>query len=551
MVVINEQVSYLVGLITGKGYIDYQSITIDFPCNNEFIDGIAHCPICNHLATKPSGESILKCKNQKCVNSRSACLDLSLKKTYNQAESFKKSIEGIIVPFLAQTLKFNFNILSNSSGTSLNLKFDRELHSFFQKLFSPNVSFTNFTIPQLMWEVEEIYKIEFVNGLLDTIGFANAGGWIPRNGKSGSCRMRVYFQIINRNYKLPVAIDNYMRSCFSLPIQTIDWGHPNIRDSNLVDYFAGKKSSMGREHQVKFYPEFYGKFKFRIGSKQALFQELLNHNISCQFDSEEDWFKGKIEPILEKDIKAYHPFEDNPLIDSPVRLHVDALWQVNLRMGCIYLKKLQENAADHELFAITGISDAVSNPTNIINYFKQVSKDKYFLLENNRKHTSKVKKATIKKETLTEHDTYPILKNWLVKQISHNPSIRGSVYITSEQTISNFMQDRTGKFEEHVKKFENLDLMSIRPDLIGFNDQDNDFYFIESKITALGFKELGQILGYCHVAEPERAYLISTKNLSSSLRTALAIDPSLKNYGNDKSIIFGLLKGDEVEILKV
>ena len=38
--------------------------------------------------------------------------------------------------------------------------------------------------------------------------------------------MQVYFQIVNRNYFLPVDIDNFIREYFKIPIQTIDWGAP-------------------------------------------------------------------------------------------------------------------------------------------------------------------------------------------------------------------------------------------------------------------------------------------------------------------------------------
>lgn len=546
---ISKQLAYLIGLITGKGYIDNESITIDFPCNNEFIDGIAHCPLCGYLATKPNGHDKLKCTNKGCKNSKSPTLDLNLKKTYNQAESFRTSINDKIIPFLKESIFFDYSVLSNSSGTSVNLRVGKDLHSALTKLFSPNKSFTSFTIPEVMWDVDDECKTEYVNGLLDTIGFANAGGWAPRSGTSGYGRMRVYFQIINRNYRLPVAIDNYIRKCFSLPIQTIDWGHPNIRDGNLKDYIAGKKSSMGREHQVKFYPEFFTRFTFRIGSKQALFDELMKHNRNCGFHRTEDWFTGKIKPISK--VKATHPFEDNPLIDPKVRVHVDAHWQVNLRMGCRYLKEMQDKAADPELFAITGISQTVADSKQLISSFKQKSNALRDDILKNKQLKPNAKKIAKKKNQLTEHDTYPLLKEWMENYIQKELNKTGVVYITSEQTISNFMQDKTGKFDEHVEKFDNFELMSIRPDLIAFNDSDSDFYFIESKITSLGFKELGQILGYCHVAKPKLAFLITTKDISSALRTALVRTPELKMYNETSSVILGILKGDKVEILDI
>lgn len=550
---LTKHFGYLLGLITGKGYIGENLISIEFPCNNEYIDGIAHCPLCSFLATKPkdTDSSGLRCRNSGCDNSTGEPIPASVKKKYNQAESFKTSIRNNIIPFLQEGLKCEFSVLSNTSGTTLCIELEEHTHQYIKDIFNGNISFTSFDIPQIIWAADEEVKVQFVNGLLDTIGFANAGGWVPRNGRSGYGRMRVYFQVINRNYRLPVAIDNFLRSEFGLPIQTIDWGHPNIRDGNLNDYYAGKKSAMGREHQVKFYPEYYGKFHFRIESKQQLFDELLNHNKICDFQSREDWLEGGIKEINLKKVKSFHPMEDNPLIDPKARRHVDAHWQVNLLMGCSYLNDLMKKSACPELFKKTGISTKVKNANEIISEYELKSQTLFQEIDQKKTVKAKAKRAAPSKTAMSEHDTYPILKYWLESHIKTEEGYSCTSYVTSEQTLTNYLQDGSGRFEEHLSKFENFETLSIRPDLIGFNDENSDFYFIESKITALGLKELGQIMGYCHVANPNKAFLISTKDLSGSLRAAVLMNPSLNSYGNDKKVIFGRLNGTEVELLEV
>ncbi|MEI8175205.1 MAG: hypothetical protein WCG28_04620, partial [bacterium] len=72
--------SYLLGLITGRGHFfkDSKSIAIEFSHTNEFVSGIAHCPLCGWLATE-NGNG-LKCKNPNCGHA----VDPSVKKTYNQ-----------------------------------------------------------------------------------------------------------------------------------------------------------------------------------------------------------------------------------------------------------------------------------------------------------------------------------------------------------------------------------------------------------------------------------------------------------------------------------
>lgn len=547
---INTSIAYLIGLITGKGYIEGDNkISIEFPFVNEFVEGIAHCPQCGYLATKPSGSEYLQCKNSTCANSKSACIDPEIKKKYNQPIAFNSSIQDTIIPFLKQGINFDYNLVSNSTCTFLTITLEPDLYSYLKSLFHPAISFTSTSIPKEMWHVKPEEKNEVINGLLDSIGFANAGGWIPRDGKAGHGRMRVYFQIINRNYKLPVSIDNYIRDNFNLPIQTIDWGHPNIRDGNLVDYLEGKSSAYGREHQVKFYPEYYQQFKFRISSKQDLFTELLQHNLSVGFSDSEDWFPNGVKEIAESKIKATHPMETNPLLDKKVRTHVDALWQVNLKMGCTYVKSLQDKAADKELFAVTGISKSIPNAQEKIANFKKISDERSQKILSE----AKTKKKTVKTESTgeLEADTYPLLIKWLDNYISNKTSGKAFSFDTSSQTLFHFFSSKSDHIEILYDVFSDLESLAIRPDVVGFSESDKDFYFIESKITSLGLKELGQLMGYCHVANPKEAFLVTTKSISTPLMKAIQRNREIIKYGDGKEVQFGKLKGPELELIKL
>ena len=65
---LNPTESYIVGLLIGKGIIENDNITIQFPFTNPILDGIAYCPLCGYLATKPSNSDYLKNKNIDCKN---------------------------------------------------------------------------------------------------------------------------------------------------------------------------------------------------------------------------------------------------------------------------------------------------------------------------------------------------------------------------------------------------------------------------------------------------------------------------------------------------
>ena len=549
---INESLAYLIGLLTGKGYIETDhKVSIEFPFINEIVEGIAHCPKCGYLATKPSGFVKLQCKNLKCTNSKLPCIDPAIKKQYNQPIAFNESIRTTIVPFLARGLEFRHSLVSNATCTFLTLSLTAQDHQFIKTLFSPGVSFTSFSIPSPMWDIGERQKIELINGLLDSIGFANAGGWIPRDGRNGHGRMRVYFQVINRNYELPVSIDNYLRDNFNLPIQTIDWGHPNIRDGNLADYVEGKSSAYGREHQIKFYPEYYQQFRFRITSKQELFNELLQHNLSVGFDDSEDWFPNGVREITEDKIKASHPMEANPLLHPNVRGHVDAHWQINLKMGCRYVSSIRNNAANKELFDITGITKPITDPGSKIERFKAVAAEKSKnLLSSLKVKTKKI--STNKKDTKTlEVDTYPPLVEWLKRHISDKAGGKVLSFDTSSQTLFHFFNSKTSDIELLFEVFSDLESLAIRPDVVGFSLREKQLYFIESKITSLGLRELGQLIGYCHVANPKEAFLVTTKDVSSSLIKAIQRNREIIKYSDDKEISFAQLVGDELKAITI
>lgn len=550
MTKINEQTAYLIGLITGKGYIEENNkVSIEFPFINEYVEGIAHCPSCGFLATKPSDSDFLKCKNEKCSKSTAPTIDPNIKKKYHQPSAFNSSIKDEIVPFLGKGLTFKHTIISNSTCTFLTLELEPALHIYIKNIFHPAISFTSTSIPKEMWDIDRSLKVELVNGLLDSIGFANAGGWIPRDGKNGHGRMRVYFQVINRNYKLPVSIDNFLRENFNLPIQTIDWGHPNIRDGNLADYLEAKSSAYGREHQIKFYPEYYQEFKFRIKSKQELFLELLNHNLLTSFSDVEDWFPNSVKEIPEAKIKAAHPMENNPTLDKLVRGHFDAHWQLNLKMGCKYLKTLQDKAHNKELFAVTGIQNEIDEPEAKIANFKLIAESKKVAILSHKKEKSAEKKE--KKKNSLESDTYPILVEWLEGYIAKKVKGKAYAFDTSSQTLFQFFSTKSEEIQKIDEIFTDLDNLSIRPDIVGFSDVDEDFYFIESKITSLGLKELGQIMGYCYVANPKEALLVTTKDVSATLIKAIARNRDLIRYDKTKEIKIGKLVGTEIELIEL
>jgi hypothetical protein len=102
--------------------------------------------------------------------------------------------------------------------------------------------------------------------------------------------------------------------------------------------------------------------------------------------------------------------------------------------------------------------------------------------------------------------------------------------------------------EEFVALFEECEEYKIRPDLVGFDVRDSSLIFIESKVDQLDMRMLGQLIGYCLVAQPKEALLLSTQSLSPRLVNALSAKPDVLNYSAGRRIQIGQIVGKGVVI---
>lgn len=537
-------IAYLLGLITGRGHIfsDNKTVAIEFSHANEFVYGIIHCRKCGDLVTKNASDNKLKCK--KCGTEANP----KDRNSYNQPQLTIKSLEETIIPFLATDIKANYSITGNKAMTLLVIDFKEIPKDFdnIKKMFDTAKSFDNFHIPKAIYSASKNAKIEFVNGLLDTAGFASPGGWLNRQGEKMHGRMRVYFQIV-RNWNLPVEIDNFLRKEFSLPIHTIDWGHPNIRDSAMEDYFNQRPTSWSREHQIKFFPEYYTQFKFRIKSKQALFKELADHNKRAIFNNLDDWFPPN--PIPQSKIKAYHPGELDLRIPEPARQHFNAFWQINAVMGCNYIKALIAKAKNPEYFFLTGKNEDndVSELKKQLNSRSQKLHDEIFATHPKKLITEKPKVQKRSQEDL-EKELYKPLSTHLKKYLGKKYQEPVEAFDTSANNLNLFLKNKN---RELFEIFDYCEKFSIRPDVVGFLAKSKKLVFEEIKTTQLDMKALGQLIGYCFVAQPNEAILVSPKTPSLTLIKVLKARPDLLEYGPDKKIKIGIWQNNDLKFIDI
>jgi hypothetical protein len=96
---ISSQLAYLTGLTVGRGRLfDLGRIVVEFSHTNKTINGIAHCPKCDAVATQKN--KLYSCKNPKCGETGFK----PNQKVYDQLFETKESLNTQIIPFLTSGL---------------------------------------------------------------------------------------------------------------------------------------------------------------------------------------------------------------------------------------------------------------------------------------------------------------------------------------------------------------------------------------------------------------------------------------------------------------
>ncbi len=169
-------------------------------------------------------------------------------------------------------------------------------------------------------------------------GFCDVTGYIRRSNASfgEKYKHRVYVEI-PKNWFMVIDICNLLKD-LNIPVQTIDWAHPNIRDSNLTKYNQGQHNFWKKEHQIKIYANEFLPIGFGIIHKmqalQTYSEELMTgfkvknkavDKVTHRFYWE---FNGR------NSIKPHHPGENDISLPLQIRgKHYDSWKQIAEELG--------------------------------------------------------------------------------------------------------------------------------------------------------------------------------------------------------------------------
>ena len=148
-------------------------------------------------------------------------------------------------------------------------------------------------------------------------GIADVTGYIRRSniafGQEG-CH-RVYIEIPG-NWQLVIDIANMLK-VLDIPVQTIDFGHPNFRDSNLRKYNSGQHYYWKKEHQIKIWANEFLPIGFNIVHKQKALQMYAEELLEYLDEAKTHKFYWE-KPIRRRE-RPHHPMENDNSLPETIR----------------------------------------------------------------------------------------------------------------------------------------------------------------------------------------------------------------------------------------
>lgn len=286
----NNQMAYLVGMILGNGEvqrdIDSTTITIEIPHKNLKDD---------------EGLEV-------SVYVKSSLID----------------IRNVIEPLLGKSVK----ITQSKSATKVSFKKSNEDYTMREilRFIGCGVHHSSMTMNDELFDMSIDEKKELLRGVADVTGYIRKSN--IAYGQEG-CH-RVYIEIPG-NWQFVIDIANMLKT-LDIPVQTIDFGHPNFRDSNLKKYNEGKIYYWKKEHQIKIWANEFLPIGFNIVHKQRALERYAEELLD--YIDEEKTHQFYWEKAVRVRKKPMHPMENDEQLPEKIRgKHFDSWTQLAKELG--------------------------------------------------------------------------------------------------------------------------------------------------------------------------------------------------------------------------
>lgn len=271
----NAQMSYLIGMILGNGEVqrkpDQTTITIELPHKN--------------------------------------LLDDEGREVSIYVKSSLTDIRAIIEPLIGHSL----SISQTKRATQFSFAKSNEDYTMREilRFIGNGVHHSTMTMNRELFNITTDEKRELLRGLADVTGYIRKSN--SAFGIEG-CH-RVYIEIPG-NWKMVIDIANLLKD-LDVPVQTIDFSHPNFRDSNLKKYDEGKPYYWKKEHQVKIWANEFLPIGFNIVHKQRALEKYTDELL--EYLDENKTHKFYWEKPIRKREKPIHPMENDDSLPECIR----------------------------------------------------------------------------------------------------------------------------------------------------------------------------------------------------------------------------------------
>ncbi|RKM55686.1 hypothetical protein D6853_09015 [Butyrivibrio sp. X503] len=240
-------------------------------------------------------------------------------------------IRAIIEPLIGTGLKFSQS--ANVSDISFTKANEDYLMREVLRYIGNATTHANMRISPEVFKFTRDERVEFIRGFADVTGYIRRSNYFFKEPQ-----YRVYFEI-PQNWELVVDFCNLLKSV-DIPVQNIDWGHPNMRDGNVKKYNEGKPDFWKKEHQVKIWALEFEPVGFGVIHKQeALDYFAHEHEIFIEKQGDKkDRLKALHRYYWEltdrKKEKPSHPGENDPFIPEEIRgKHFDSWKDIAKELG--------------------------------------------------------------------------------------------------------------------------------------------------------------------------------------------------------------------------
>jgi hypothetical protein len=271
----NTQMAYVLGMILGNGEIqrgaESTTITIDIPHKNLKDD---------------DGREVVVYVGASINNIRS-----------------------IIEPLLSYALTITQS--KRSSSISFMKPNDDYTMREILRFVGNGVHHSTMTMGDELFTLRTEEKKELLRGIADVTGYIRKSN--IAYGQDG--HHRVYIEIPS-NWSMVIDVANMLKD-LDVPVQTIDFGHPNFRDTKMKKYDEGKTKYWKKEHQIKIWANEFLPVGFHIVHKQQALEKYATELLTYINPAQTHKFYWEKSVRLRS--KPVHPCENDDSLPASIR----------------------------------------------------------------------------------------------------------------------------------------------------------------------------------------------------------------------------------------